>query len=91
VEFLLVLLGIIVLVVGYFCIGIFVKFLLAWWILAIGVPALLVIGFAFGWAGAIASIIGFAVLLNLNNHWHECELYLAIERKVDRTFYLSDT
>ena len=90
-ELLLVALGIVALVVGYFCFGILVKFLLAWWILALGIPVLLAIGLALGWVGAIAAIAGFIGLLGANNRWHESELYLALERKVDGAFYLSDT
>lgn len=90
-ELLLVVLGIIALVIGYFCFGIFVKFLLAWWILAFGIPVLLAIGLALGWVGAIAAIVGLFLLIGANNRWHDSELYLALERKVDNAFYLSDT
>ncbi len=47
-ELLLVTLGIVVLVVGYFCFGILVKFLLAWWILTLGIPVLFTIDLALG-------------------------------------------
>ena len=90
-EFLLLLLGIVVLVVGYFCLGIFVKFLLAWWILTLGIPIFLAVGIAFGWLGAIAAVVGLVALLVANNDWQGSELYLALERKVDRAFYFSDT
>lgn len=90
-ELLLVVLGIIALVVAYFCFGVVVKFFLAWWILAFGVPVLIVIGIALGWVGAVAAIAGFVALLGANNRWHDSELYLALERKVDSAFYLSDT
>lgn len=90
-EFLVVLLGIIALVVLYFCFGIFVKFMLAWWILALGTPILIGIGFAMGWIGAFVAIFGFFALLNANNKWHESESYLALAKKVDAAFYLSDT
>lgn len=90
-EFLLLALGIIALVIGYFCFGIFVKFMLAWWILTLGIPVLLAIGLGLGWVGAVIAIFGFIALLGANNRWHECELYLALERKVDNAFYLSDT
>ena len=90
-ELLLVVLGIIALVVAYFCFGVVVKFFLAWWILAFGVPVLIAIGIALGWVGAVAAIAGFVALLGANNRWHDSELYLALERKVDGAFYLSDT
>ena len=90
-ELLLVALGIVALVIGYFCLGILVKFLLAWWILAFGIPVLLVIGLAIGWVGAVAAIFGLFHLIRANNRWHDSELYLALERKVDNAFYLSDT
>jgi len=90
-EILLVVLGIIALVVAYFCFGVVVKFFLAWWILAFGVPVLIAIGIALGWVGAITAIAGFFALLDANNRWHASEIYLALERKVDSAFYLSDT
>lgn len=90
-ELLLVVLGIVALVVAYFCFGIIVKFFLAWWMLALGVPVLLAIGIALGWGGAVAAIAGFVALLGANNRWQGSELYLALERKVDSAFYLSDT
>lgn len=90
-EIFLVALGIVAIIAAYFCFGIVVKFALAWWILALGVPALLVIGITLGWIGAITAIIGFCALLSANNRWQDSELYLALERKVDSAFYLSDT
>jgi len=90
-ELLLVILGIVALVIAYFCLGIVVKFFLAWWILALGIPVLIVIGIALSWIGAIAAISGFVALVRANNRWHGSELYLALERKVDSAFYLSDT
>ena len=89
-ELLLLAVGIVVLVVGYFCFGILLKFLLAWWILTLGIPILLTIGLVLGWVGAIAAIVGFVVLLGANNRWHGSEFYLALERKVDKAFFLSD-
>jgi hypothetical protein len=90
-EFIIGLLGIIGLVALYFCFGIFVKFILAWWITVLGVPILIGVGFLMGWPGAIAVILGLAVLSHVNNKWHESELYLTLESKVDAVFYLSDT
>lgn len=90
-EFLLVALGLLVLVAAYFCLGIFIKFMLEWWILALGVPLLLVVALTLGWVGAAIAVIGFVILLNLNSWWQGTGIYLAIERKVDGAFYLSDT
>jgi len=90
-ELFLVILIVIALFVGYFCLGIFVKFIVGWWILTFGTPMLLIIGLGFGWFGAIVAISGFIVLLFINNRWHDTEFYLSLERKIDKAFYLSDT
>jgi uncharacterized membrane protein (DUF485 family) len=90
-ELLLVVLGLAALIVGYFCFGVLVKFLLSWWILALGTPVILVIGFSFGWVGAIVAIIGLYVLVAANNRWQGSERYFALEQKVDKAFYFSDT
>lgn len=90
-ELLLVVIGIVVLVAFYFCLGVVVKFFLAWWIVFFGVPILVAVGIALGWVGAVFAVAGFVVLLSANNRWHDSELYLDIERRVDSIFYLSDT
>lgn len=87
----MIVLGVVALVVAYFCFGLVVKFFLAWWLLAFGVPVLMAIGITLGWVGAVAAIVGFVALLGANNRWHDSELYLVLERKVDSVFYLSDT
>ena len=90
-EFILILAGIIILVLGYFFLGIFIKFIVAWWMLILGSPLLLVIGFNLGWSGAIFAIFGLFVLMVMNDKWHNHKLYLSLERKIDKAFYLSDT
>lgn len=90
-EFILLIAGIITLVLGYFFLGILVKFFVAWWILILGSPLLLVIGFYLGWGGAILAILGLFLLMSANNKWHDHDLYLNLERKIDKAFYLSDT
>jgi hypothetical protein len=90
-EILLIALGIAALVAAYFCLGIALKFIWGWWLLVVGIPILLTIGLAIGWVGALVAIIGFFVLLEANNQWHGSELYLAIERRIDGAFHLSDT
>lgn len=79
------------LIVGYFCVGLLLKFLLEWWILVFGIPSMLVVGFAMGWVGAIVAVIGFFWLLNANNEWHSSGYYLRIVKRLDDAFYLSDT
>lgn len=37
--------------------------------------------------GAIVAIAGFVALLGPNNRWHDSELFLDLERKVDSAFY----
>ena len=90
-ELLTIAVGIIAIVVGYFCFGVLVKFLLGWWILALGIPVLVGIGLSQGWVGALVAVAGFIGLLSANNRWHGSETYLVLERKVDKAFYFSDT
>ena len=90
-EFLIFVAAIVFLVVAYFCLGILLKFIVAWGILAIGVPILVMFGIFFGWLGAVGSVLGFIFLLHANNQWHQNESYLSLERKIDKAFNLSDT
>ncbi|MBK8674832.1 MAG: hypothetical protein IPN27_00140 [Cellvibrionales bacterium] len=90
-EFLVVIAAIVGLVCAYFCLGILLKFIVAWGILAVGIPILIVFGVLFGWAGAAVSVVGFIFLLHINNQWHSNDVYLALEKKIDRAFNLSDT
>ncbi len=89
-EFIAIVGGLLLLVVAYFCFGIVVKFFVAWWPLIVGWPILLVVGFAFGWIGAIVAVVGFAILLGANNRWQGSTLYAELERKIDKAFYFSD-
>lgn len=90
-ELVIVLLGIIAIVALYFCLGVFIKFMLGWWMLALGTPILLVIGFTMGWIGAIVAVVGFIALLIANDEWHGSGSYVALAKKVDAAFYLADT
>jgi len=90
-HFVLVVAGLMLLLVGYFCLGMIAKFFLGWWIIAFGFPILLIVGFTMGWIGAIVAVVGLLVLTSLNNWWQGCALYMKLERWVDRAFYFSDT
>ena len=90
-AFFIIIAAIVSLVVAYFCLGILIKFIVAWGILAIGVPILIIFGISFGWLGAVGAILGFVFLLHANNEWHGNEKYLALEKKIDNAFNLSDT
>lgn len=90
-TFILIVLAIAALVIGYFCLGILLKFMWAWWPAVFGVPVLLAVGFAFGWIGALIAIGGLFGLLSASNNWHGTSLYLEVERRIDGLFYLSDT
>ncbi len=90
-EFLLVVIGLIMLVVFYFFLGVFFKFVVGWWILIFGTPITFFIGFRYGWVGALVAFFSFCVLLSANNSWHDCKLFLFLEKKLDKIFYMSDT
>lgn len=89
---LLIIIGIVIgLVVLYFSIGMLLKFLWGWWILTLAIPLCIFIGVYFGWLGAIGGLVGFIIALNINNEWHNNQLYLNISKKIDGAFYFSDT
>lgn len=89
---LLVVIGIIIgLVVIYFSLGIALKFIWGWWILALVTPICIFVSFTYGWIGAIAGIVVLFIALGLNNEWHDNPYYLSISKKIDSKFYLSDT
>ena len=79
------------LILSYFCIGMLLKFFISWWILAIGVPTIFIVCVSLGWVGGVVAIIGLGVLLVANDSWHDSRLCIALERKIDAAFYLSDT
>lgn len=83
--------AVIALVVAYFCLGILLKFIWGWWILALGSPILIVVGLATGWVGALVCIFGFCLLLVANNKWQGTNAYIFFDAKLDKTFHLSDT
>lgn len=90
-EIVTILGGIVGLIVLYFCLGLVLRFLWGWWILAVSVPVCIVVGFALGWLGAIGAIVGFCVALYANNEWHSSTLFLSVANKIDKAFYFSDT
>ena len=88
---LIAIIGIVIaLIFLYFCFGILLKFLIAWWIILAGTPILFVVAILFGWVGAIIAIGGFIFLLRLNNTWGGSEIYFKIERVIDKAFNLGD-
>lgn len=89
-QFILLIAGIIVLVIAYFSFGAVAKFFLGWWILVIAIPALLIVGIALSWIGAIIAIFGILYAIKINNKWHASELYLSLEKRIDKAFYFSD-
>lgn len=89
-EFALIALVVVLLVAAYFFLGVLLKFILGWWILVLGIPALIMIAFTQGWVGAATAFIGFFVLLYTNNHWQGTSIYVALERVIDRIFSLAD-
>ncbi len=87
---LLILLGIVALVVLYFCFGIAVKFLVGWFPVILGgivTVAMLIFGSVF-WQ--IIGILLFGVTVNWSDRWHRSDAYLAIEKKLDELFYFKD-
>lgn len=78
-------------VVSYFFLGLLFKFFISWWILALGIPGIFIVSFSLGWVGAVVAILGLVALLEANNKWHDSGLCIALERKIDAAFYLSDT
>ena len=90
-EFLYGTLCLIVLVFCYFFIGIILKFIVGWWILIVGIPITIYLGFKYGLIGSIVALFSLGIFLGLNNLWHDCRLFLYFEKVLDKIFYMSDT
>lgn len=89
-ELILLIAGILVALVLYFCFGIALKFLVSWWILLLGTPVLIGVGFLGGCIGAVVALVGFGLLLHANNSWSGSQAYRRIEKQLDKAFCLGD-
>ncbi|OTE95774.1 hypothetical protein BCS42_11960 [Crenothrix sp. D3] len=89
-EFLFGTLCLIALVVCYFFLGIFLKFILSWWLLILGLPIAIFFGFKYGLIGSVIALFSFCMLLSLNNTWQDCRFFLFLEKVLDRIFNFSD-
>lgn len=89
-ELVAIIIGTVGLIVLYFAFGVVLKFLWGWWILLLATPACLVVGFLYGWGGAIGALVAFFISISLNNSWHSNRAYLAVTASLDRAFHFED-
>ncbi|ESX28545.1 hypothetical protein X765_16750 [Mesorhizobium sp. LSHC440B00] len=90
-EFIGVVVGIILLISVYFCVGITLRFIWEWWILVMSTPSLFAAALLYGWIGALVSISLWAWTLTLNNSWHSSAVYFRGADWLDRRFNFKDT
>ncbi|MCL0096739.1 hypothetical protein M1N66_03935 [Thermodesulfovibrionales bacterium] len=89
-EFLLIIVGIILLIVLYFIFGVFLKFIWGWLPLMVGIISGIIIGFLGGWIGAIFGLILVVSSIGLTNSWQDSSLYLKFEDFIENKFYFKD-
>ena len=89
-EFILIIICAVVLIIAYFCSGIFLKFLWGWWPLLIGILIGLIALFSGGWMGAIFGIIVFIVAITGTNSWQDTTTYTRLESSIEKAFYFRD-
>ena len=89
-EIALIIIGIIVLVVAYFCAGILIKFLWGWLPLVFGLLIGITVGILGGWIGAVMGLIIIIASIGGTNSWHDTRVYTRFETFVEKTFYLGD-
>jgi hypothetical protein len=89
-EFLLIIVGIILLTVLYFIFGIVLKFIWGWLPRCWGLISGVAIGFLGGGGGAIIGLILVISSIGLTNSWQDSALYLKFENFIDKRFYFKD-
>ena len=89
-EFLFVSVGIFLLIVIYFWLGVVVKFLWGWLPMVLGLLVAVAVGFSGGWVAGILGV--FLALLTVvgADAWHRTALYQSVESLIDRTFYFEE-
>lgn len=89
-ELLIVVGVLIALVIGYFCLGALLKFLVQWWMAVVfGIP-LLYVGLGFGWIGAIGAVLGALLLMGATMNWQNSPTCEALEARLNKAFYFDD-
>lgn len=89
-EALFILLALILLIAGYFCFGIIIKFLLGWLPLVAGLLSggfLCLIG---GWGGGFIGLVICIACIFMTDSWQGSDLYLKLEEKLDTLFAFKD-
>lgn len=89
-EFLLLVTVLIVVLIGYFFIGMLIKFLWGWFPLIIAIFLGITIGLYGGWANAVFGFIFIIGAIIGTNAWHGSSLYLRCEEAIEKLFYFHD-
>lgn len=90
-ELIIIVAGLALIIISYFCVGIILRWLWEWLILFVALPFLLFVGIRFGWVGAITALVGAWASLLANNEWHSSSVYFRVSEKIEKAFYFGDT
>lgn len=89
-ELLYIVGGIVAFFCIFFAIGIGASFIFNYWIMIIGIPLSLYVGFLGGYIFAIIGLVGGFGSIFLNNYWHGTSFYLKYIDKIDKGFFFKD-
>ena len=89
-DFFYLVLGIVLIIILYFFIGIILKFMLVWFPLIIGSIISLILILLGGYVKAIIAFLIFFLFLMLNNKWQSSQLFFQLEKIIDKFFYFKD-
>ena len=89
-EFVLIILGIIALVIAYFCAGMLIKFLWGWMPLVFGLLIGATVGILGGWIGAGLGVLIVILSIGGTNSWQDTAVYTRFETVLEKTFYFRD-
>ena len=89
-EFVAIIIGIVLLVVLYFCIGMVAKFIWGWLPLATGLAVGVGMAIFGGWLGAAIGVFICVALVVGTDRWHSTDLFQRVERGIDKAFHFDD-
>lgn len=87
---LLILLGIVAIIIAYFCFGIAIKFLWEWFPVMFGVVVMILAFVAGGLVWQIGGVLFFCMTVHWTGLWHGSIVYTAIEKKLNKLFNFED-
>lgn len=87
---LLILLGIVAIIIAYFCFGIAIKFLWGWFPVMFGVVVMIVSLFSSSLAWQVGGVLFFCISVHWTGLWHGSMVYANIEKKLNKLFNFED-